>query len=448
MGEYTKAWGVFVVVFGLCAGIPAHDAKAQQAEVSPEFKQTLAAYVRVGIAWSINEHCQFITGQARTDFEEQVKANTIGIGKELDGIVKDRKKATAVILYMQTEAKKYFWVNYQDCSTEALDVVHRGVAEAIAVNKSLQNSSTSAQTDISGATSDKLLRIAREHIGTGKADEAALALQALNKISFSSASNNLESANQLALAYLDTAQILLPSEPLVAGQAFAKAQSIYEATGQEETEGYIRALTGVVSSDWIGTTRKEMLERFAGVLDKSIELFGPKSGTTGEVMAARGVYIIISGIGRAGKDALKDLSEGIHLMDVAGRQATPQAIRARKHLIPLADQLNKDALVDEHLAALAFLLSEDAKKIPIIRQNPVFPRKLMRKGKGGTLLLKYTITTTGRVENIRVAEEPEEEAFAKAAIKSLKNCRFIPRVSDGKIVAAEDELRMNFKVDR
>ncbi len=72
--------------------------------------------------------------------------------------------------------------------------------------------------------------------------------------------------------------------------------------------------------------------------------------------------------------------------------------------------------------------------LPIVRVAPVYPKKALKKGVTGLVILEFTIESSGRVRSDRVTAS-SNRVFEKAAREALRKFRYKPRVINGKPVA-------------
>jgi periplasmic protein TonB len=80
----------------------------------------------------------------------------------------------------------------------------------------------------------------------------------------------------------------------------------------------------------------------------------------------------------------------------------------------------------------AGLQATDGEYLPIVKVAPQYPRRALSKGLEGYVILEYTVTKQGTVENPVVIESKPKRIFDKAAIKSALRYKYKPRVVDGK----------------
>ena len=71
--------------------------------------------------------------------------------------------------------------------------------------------------------------------------------------------------------------------------------------------------------------------------------------------------------------------------------------------------------------------------LPIVRVSPVYPRKMLRKGINGVVVVEFTIATDGTVTNVEVIASSNKQ-FEKPAVNAARRFKYKPRVIDGERV--------------
>jgi periplasmic protein TonB len=76
----------------------------------------------------------------------------------------------------------------------------------------------------------------------------------------------------------------------------------------------------------------------------------------------------------------------------------------------------------------------DGEYLPIVRVAPDYPRRALERGIEGFVLLEFTVTETGSVEDPVVIEAEPPGIFDRAAISAALRFKYRPRVIDGEPV--------------
>lgn len=78
--------------------------------------------------------------------------------------------------------------------------------------------------------------------------------------------------------------------------------------------------------------------------------------------------------------------------------------------------------------------SSDGEYLPIVKVQPVYPRRALSRGIEGYVIVEFTVTKTGAVRDPLVIEADPQNVFNKAATKAALKFKYKPRVIDGEPV--------------
>lgn len=92
--------------------------------------------------------------------------------------------------------------------------------------------------------------------------------------------------------------------------------------------------------------------------------------------------------------------------------------------------------------------SNDAEVIPLNEVLPVYPDSARRRGIEGYVKLAFTITASGKVENVRVVESSPANVFDREARRAAVRWRFTPRNEGGQSVAREAVKTLQFRLEK
>lgn len=76
----------------------------------------------------------------------------------------------------------------------------------------------------------------------------------------------------------------------------------------------------------------------------------------------------------------------------------------------------------------------DLDVVPLVRVPPEYPARAAQRGIGGWVLLSFTVTASGSVEDIVVVDAEPEGVFDRAATRAAKRFKYRPRMRDGMAV--------------
>ena len=97
------------------------------------------------------------------------------------------------------------------------------------------------------------------------------------------------------------------------------------------------------------------------------------------------------------------------------------------------------------LAAQADDVGFDAPPSPLTAISPEYPEAARQAGITGKVLVKITISAEGTVSNAEIVQSLRED-LDHAAVKALTNTRWTPAQKDGKPVACEVVVPIQFKL--
>jgi TonB family protein len=67
----------------------------------------------------------------------------------------------------------------------------------------------------------------------------------------------------------------------------------------------------------------------------------------------------------------------------------------------------------------------------------VYPQREFYRAQEGWVLVEFSVTAEGSVENAKVIASSPQEVFDANAIQGISSCRFIPKTVEGKPVAVD-----------
>ena len=80
-------------------------------------------------------------------------------------------------------------------------------------------------------------------------------------------------------------------------------------------------------------------------------------------------------------------------------------------------------------------LASDGDYLPIVKVEPVYPRRAQERGIEGYVLLSFTVSPTGAVVDPVVIESEPKGVFDEAASRAVLRFKYKPRVENGKPIA-------------
>lgn len=73
----------------------------------------------------------------------------------------------------------------------------------------------------------------------------------------------------------------------------------------------------------------------------------------------------------------------------------------------------------------------DGEYLPIVKVEPVYPRRAQQRGIEGFVLLEFVVTTSGAVRDPVVIEASPPGIFDQSAIRAALKFKYRPRVANG-----------------
>lgn len=89
----------------------------------------------------------------------------------------------------------------------------------------------------------------------------------------------------------------------------------------------------------------------------------------------------------------------------------------------------------------------DSDSVPLVRVPPQYPIRAAERGIEGWVVLSFTITAIGTVENPTVLDAQPKRIFDRAAIRALKKWKYRPRIVDGVATSRVEEVKLSFDLD-
>ena len=81
------------------------------------------------------------------------------------------------------------------------------------------------------------------------------------------------------------------------------------------------------------------------------------------------------------------------------------------------------------------------------RVEAQYPDSALRKGIQGYVDVQFTITPRGTVTHVAVVRSDPGDVFNHAAVDTVSQWRYDPRVVDGRAVESQSKARVRFKLD-
>ncbi len=80
------------------------------------------------------------------------------------------------------------------------------------------------------------------------------------------------------------------------------------------------------------------------------------------------------------------------------------------------------------------IMNADGDAVPLVRVPPQYPERAAQRGIEGRVLVEFTITKSGSVKDAKVVAAEPSDIFNAAAVKSVMQWKYNPKVENGKPV--------------
>ena len=111
--------------------------------------------------------------------------------------------------------------------------------------------------------------------------------------------------------------------------------------------------------------------------------------------------------------------------------------------------LTKDFTSDLKGVAAGGSSSGDSEVTPIVRIEPLYPRKAALRGLEGFVILKFDITSQGTVSKVNVLQASPPQIFNQSAKQALLRWKYKPRTVSGKPVKQTGlKVKLEFKLEK
>jgi len=94
-------------------------------------------------------------------------------------------------------------------------------------------------------------------------------------------------------------------------------------------------------------------------------------------------------------------------------------------------------------------ITGDVMAMPLYRVQPRYPRKALRLGKQGYVILSFDINEEGRVVNVKIVKAEPRRLFEKEAERALKQWKYKPMLVNGEAVSQlRQSIRLDFQIEK
>ena len=102
------------------------------------------------------------------------------------------------------------------------------------------------------------------------------------------------------------------------------------------------------------------------------------------------------------------------------------------------------------LAASGFGLSpSDGEYLPIVKVQPIYPRRALSRGIEGYVIVQFTVTKQGTTKDIKIVESKPPGVFDRSAVQAAAKFKYKPRVVDGQPIEVPGvQNKITFEIEK
>ncbi|MBI2969866.1 MAG: energy transducer TonB [Gammaproteobacteria bacterium] len=94
------------------------------------------------------------------------------------------------------------------------------------------------------------------------------------------------------------------------------------------------------------------------------------------------------------------------------------------------------------------LAPSDGEYLPIVKVEPIYPRRALSRGIEGYVIVEFTVTKLGTTKDIRIVEGQPPGMFDSAALQAAAKFKYKPRVVDGQPIEVPGvRNKITFKIE-
>ncbi len=94
------------------------------------------------------------------------------------------------------------------------------------------------------------------------------------------------------------------------------------------------------------------------------------------------------------------------------------------------------------------LAPSDTDTIPLVRINPIYPRRAAERRVEGWVIVEFTIDIQGSVKDARAMSAEPRNVFERAALRAIGKWKYKPKIQDGKPVETVGvRVKLTFELD-
>ena len=75
--------------------------------------------------------------------------------------------------------------------------------------------------------------------------------------------------------------------------------------------------------------------------------------------------------------------------------------------------------------------------VPVLKANPVYPRRAFARKIEGYVILEYTVSKSGSIKDPKILESQPARIFDASALKAASEYKYLPRIVNGEPIEVE-----------
>lgn len=158
---------------------------------------------------------------------------------------------------------------------------------------------------------------------------------------------------------------------------------------------------------------------------------------------------MIKAVEHKNSQAIEYLEEVVKQFSVLG-YSHPYQLAAHARLVELYEAEDASDKSTQHCIAIGSMTpwQDTQEQTPLYRTPPRYPLSYAQRGKEGWTQLSFTVDEQGFVIDPVVLASEGGKQFANESLKAIKHWRYAPKFVDGKPVAAEATVQLDFSLGR
>ncbi|QQX79131.1 energy transducer TonB [Shewanella sp. KX20019] len=126
----------------------------------------------------------------------------------------------------------------------------------------------------------------------------------------------------------------------------------------------------------------------------------------------------------------------------------PYELAAHAKLVEIYEIQGESEKSTQHCIAIGSMKPWNAQQeqTPLFRKEPMYPMSYLQRRKEGWSQISFTVNEMGFVVNPVILASKGGSGFNKASLEALKKWRYAPKFVDGKAVAAESSVQLDYTI--